>query len=129
MPRALIFCSQRRSMVSSIPITTAASALEESVDQQTQQPACDGAGRPYSLVEHTMIDWEIGLLLPPENTQCRGDGSLARRQDGASHQQQNILPGRAGKQLGQESASRNSRRSGRGTCRMAARDRGVASYA
>ena len=65
MPRALIFCPQRRSMAVD-PNHHGGVGSEESVDQQTQQPACDGAGRPYSLVEHTMIDWEIGLLLPPE---------------------------------------------------------------
>jgi hypothetical protein len=43
---------------------------QESGDQQAQQPACDGTRRPYSLVvEHTMVDWEIGLLLTAKNTQ------------------------------------------------------------
>ena len=74
---------------------------DEGGDQQAQQPACHGAGRPHSLVEHTMIDREVVLLLPPKNTQCRRDGSLARRQDGACHQQQDVLPGRAGEQPGQ----------------------------
>ena len=86
MPRALIFLPPAPLDGIVDPNHHGGVGSEESVDQQTQQPACDGAGRPYSLVEHTMIDWEIGLLLPPENTQCRGDGSLARRQDGASHQ-------------------------------------------
>ena len=74
---------------------------QEAGDQQTQQPACHGAGRPHGPAEHAMVDREVGLLLAPKNTQCRRDGSLARRQDGACHQQQDILPGRAGKQLGQ----------------------------
>jgi hypothetical protein len=69
-------------------------------DQQAQQPARHGVGRPYSLVEHTMIDRKVILLLPPNNTQCRRDGSLARRQDGACHQQQDVLPGRAGEKPG-----------------------------
>ena len=48
-----------------------------------------------------MVDREVVLLLAPEDTQCRGDGSLARRQNGAGYQQQDVLPGRAGEQLGQ----------------------------
>ena len=100
MPRALIFCPA--------PLYSVVDAnhhggvgAEESADQQAQQPACHGAGRPHGPAEHAMVDWEVGLVLPPKNTQCRRDGSLARRQDGAGHQQQDILPGRAGKQLGQ----------------------------
>jgi hypothetical protein len=53
-----------------------------------------------------MVDWEIGLLLTAKNTQRRRDGSLARRQDGACHQQQDVLPGRAGEQPGQASQPR-----------------------
>ena len=74
---------------------------EEAGDQQAQQPACDGAGRPHGSVEDAMVDREVGLLLAPEDTQRRRDGSLAGRQDGAGHQQQGIRPGRACEQLGQ----------------------------
>ena len=83
---------------------------DEGGDQQAQQPACHGAGRPHGSVEHAMVDREVGLLLPTQNPQCRSDGSLARRQDGTRHQQQDVLPGRAGKHLGQAGKPRQQAR-------------------
>ena len=74
---------------------------DEAGDQQAQQPACHGAGRPHRPVEHAMVDREVVLLLPPKDAQCRRDGALARRQNGTGHQQQDILPGRAGELLRQ----------------------------
>src|SRR5208282_4520376 len=34
---------------------------DEAGDQQTQQPACHGAGRPNGSVEHAMVDREVVL--------------------------------------------------------------------
>src|SRR4249920_3148738 len=90
MPRALILRPQRRSMVSSMPITTVASAPTKVVtSRRSSQPAT-------ARDDHTAL-----LSTPPNNTQCRCDGSLAWRQDGACHQQQDVLPGRAGEKPGQ----------------------------
>jgi len=83
---------------------------DEAGDQQAQQPACHRTGRPHRPVEHAMVDREVGLLLPPKDPQCRGDGSLARRQDGAGHQQQDVLPGRAGELLRQAGEPRQQAR-------------------
>ncbi len=61
-----------------------------------------------------MVDREVSLLPAPQNAQCRGDGALAWRQDGTCHQQQDVLPGRAGEHLGQAGKPRQqARRQGR----------------
>ena len=79
---------------------------DEGSDQQAEQPASHRTRRPHGAVEHAMVDWEVVVLLPAENAQCRGDGSLAGCQDGAGHQQQDVLPGRTREQPGQAGQSR-----------------------
>jgi hypothetical protein len=74
---------------------------EEAGDQQTQQPARHRTRRPHGAVQDAVVDREVGLLLAPKNTQRRGHGSFAGRQDGTAQQQQDIRPGRAGEQMGQ----------------------------
>ena len=91
---------------------------EEAGDQQAQQPACDRARRPHRPVQHAMVDREVVLLLPPEDPQCRGDGSFAGRQDGAGQQQQDVADQVGRVNSSGKPASRNSRRAGRGTRRM-----------
>ena len=78
MPRALILCPQRRSMVIVVmPITTVASAPKcRPAAAGAGCRACHGAGRPHGPVEHAMVDREVGLVLPPKNTQRRRDSTL-----------------------------------------------------
>ncbi len=73
----------------------------EHLDQQDQQLARPGAGRPGCAIEDTMEGAEVGIAIPPQNTQRRRDGAPAGRQDDAGEQYQNVRPGRAREQIGE----------------------------
>jgi len=98
MPRALIlgpsaaqWCRRARSRPGS--------RRHEAVDQQRQQPASSGPGRPRRPVEDTMEVAEVRIAISPQDAQCSRDGTPTRCQDGAGEQQWDVRPRRTGEQV------------------------------
>src|SRR5262249_34589035 len=88
MPRALIFGPQRRSMVSSSPITTGAAAgRKEAVNSNRSRLA---AARDDHA--NTVECAEPGIALAAQDTQCRRNGATGRKND-TGEQHQNVRPG------------------------------------
>ena len=71
----------------------------EGFDQQDQQLARHGPGRPRRPVEDTVEGAKVGIVFAPEDAQRRRDGSPAWRQDDAGEQHQDVRPGRTGEQI------------------------------
>ena len=101
MPRALILAPQRRSMVSSSPITTGApdgtKAFTSRISSWRAAARDDHAAR-------LRIRWKVQKSrsrFASQDAQRRRDGSPAGRQDDAGEQHQNVRPGRTREQIGE----------------------------
>ena len=84
MPRALILVPQRRSIVSSNPITTGASVGTKALTNKIS--SWRAAARDDCAVEDAMEVTQVGIAFAPEDAERGRNGSPARRQDGAGEQ-------------------------------------------
>ncbi len=101
MPRALILASPAPFDGVVEPDHHRRAGRHEGLDQQDQQLARHGPGRPCCTVEDAVEGTEVGIAFAPQDAQRRRDGAPARRQDDAGEQHQNVRPGRTREQIGE----------------------------
>jgi len=96
MPRALILDPHRRSMVSSMPITTGPVGSRLSKDMKQQSPR-QATRIPARLVEHFVITAEARFIPEPHHAQRLRHRAFAGSQHRACYQNENMVPYRCRK--------------------------------
>lgn len=64
----------------------------EPFDHDAQQPSGNSTGAPTGTVEDLVIAGKVACLSPAGHAQAGSNGPLARRQQGAHHQNEDMLP-------------------------------------
>ena len=64
----------------------------EPFDHDAQQPSGNSTGAPPGAVEDLVKGCKVGGFGPASHTQTGSDGPLARRKQGAHHQNEDMLP-------------------------------------
>ena len=77
------------------------SARHKCANEQPQQDVADGQTGPHGAVQDAMIGAERGEMAEPQHAQHHTHHALARRQDGADHEQLGMPPHARRKQRGE----------------------------